>query len=397
MPEHNSFDPYYKWLGIPAEEQPPDHYRLLAIRRFEQDADVIDAAAEQRMTLLRSRQTGKHAALSQRLLNELSAARAVLLDPHKRRAYDEQLRRETAEVPLAPVPLAELPPVSAPTLPYVVPTGPPHHRGNAPARTPSLWPLAIALGAGAALLVVVVVGAIAVGMSAFAYRPEAADIGASLPPVESESDTGSGGKGPQVAPQASPMPLASPSPALPPPPQTIDLLAEIDLARDVVRGDFRLEDDALIVPQVQAAQLELPTPPPEAYRLEFVAQRLSGSDSLNCGIVCGGRQTMVVFDGFAQQASGLNLLDGRSASRSPEAYREPIFTDDAPRSIVCTVRPGKIQVLCGDKTIVDWEGDPARLSLDQRFWKVRTPGRLTIGGWGTSFKITQLRLTALSE
>ncbi len=25
------FDPYYRWLSIPREEQPADHYRLLGI------------------------------------------------------------------------------------------------------------------------------------------------------------------------------------------------------------------------------------------------------------------------------------------------------------------------------------------------------------------------------
>jgi len=40
------FDPYYKWLSIPPDEQPPDHYRLLGVRRFEADADVIAAAAD---------------------------------------------------------------------------------------------------------------------------------------------------------------------------------------------------------------------------------------------------------------------------------------------------------------------------------------------------------------
>ena len=29
------FDPYYRWLGIPPEEQPPDHYRLLGVKVFE--------------------------------------------------------------------------------------------------------------------------------------------------------------------------------------------------------------------------------------------------------------------------------------------------------------------------------------------------------------------------
>jgi hypothetical protein len=37
-----AFDPYRKWLGIPPEEQPPNHYRLLGIALFEDDPDVSD-------------------------------------------------------------------------------------------------------------------------------------------------------------------------------------------------------------------------------------------------------------------------------------------------------------------------------------------------------------------
>ena len=43
MPE--SFDAYHKWLGIPADQQPADHYRLLGIGAFEADPDVIEAVA----------------------------------------------------------------------------------------------------------------------------------------------------------------------------------------------------------------------------------------------------------------------------------------------------------------------------------------------------------------
>lgn len=49
-----NFDAYYKWLGIPPEEQPPHHYRLLGIRLFEADADVIDAAADRQMAHLQT-------------------------------------------------------------------------------------------------------------------------------------------------------------------------------------------------------------------------------------------------------------------------------------------------------------------------------------------------------
>ena len=86
------FDPYHEWLGIPASEQPPHHYRLLAIPVFEESPTVIEHAADRQMAHLRTFQTGKHSAESQRLLNEVAAARVCLLHPAKRAAYDQQLR-----------------------------------------------------------------------------------------------------------------------------------------------------------------------------------------------------------------------------------------------------------------------------------------------------------------
>ena len=65
------FDPYHKWLGIPAKDQPPNHYRLLGIELFETDADVIDAAANKQMAYVQGCATGPHLALSQKLLNEI--------------------------------------------------------------------------------------------------------------------------------------------------------------------------------------------------------------------------------------------------------------------------------------------------------------------------------------
>ena len=88
------FDPYHKWLGIPPKEQPPHHYRLLGVELFETDADVIDAAANRQMAYLQSCATGPHMALSQKLLNEMAAARLCLLDPKKKATYDAQLREK---------------------------------------------------------------------------------------------------------------------------------------------------------------------------------------------------------------------------------------------------------------------------------------------------------------
>lgn len=90
MPE--AFDPYHKWLGIPPEEQPANHYRLLGIKPLETDPDVVEAAADQRMAHLRTYQAGKQSGLSQKLLNEVAAAKICLMNPAKKAAYDQRLR-----------------------------------------------------------------------------------------------------------------------------------------------------------------------------------------------------------------------------------------------------------------------------------------------------------------
>jgi tetratricopeptide (TPR) repeat protein len=90
------FDPYHTWLGIRPEEQPPNHYRLLGLQVFEDNPAAIENAADQRMAHLRSVQSGKRAELSQKLLNEVVAAKLCLLDRDAKTNYDAKLRQRTA-------------------------------------------------------------------------------------------------------------------------------------------------------------------------------------------------------------------------------------------------------------------------------------------------------------
>ena len=93
------FDPYHRWLGIAPAEQPADHYRLLGIARFESDPEVIRDASMRQMAHVRTYHLGPHAERSQKILNELGMAKACLLDPQKKAAYDAECRqRQAAEV-----------------------------------------------------------------------------------------------------------------------------------------------------------------------------------------------------------------------------------------------------------------------------------------------------------
>jgi len=93
-PMSTDFDPYHRWLGIPPERQPPNHYRLLGIQPFEENLDVIESAADRQMSHLRVFQSGQHAEQAAKLLNEVAAARVCLLNPTKKSAYDARLRKQ---------------------------------------------------------------------------------------------------------------------------------------------------------------------------------------------------------------------------------------------------------------------------------------------------------------
>lgn len=121
----DQFDPYYVWLGIPPEESAgggPNHYRLLGLRPFEANADVISNAVDQRRTFLRTMQSGKRGVQSQQLLNEVSAAGVCLLNAEKKARYDEELRRKLTPAPAASPPSP--PPLAAPIAGAPRPTSP---------------------------------------------------------------------------------------------------------------------------------------------------------------------------------------------------------------------------------------------------------------------------------
>jgi hypothetical protein len=114
-----AFDPYAAWLGISPVERPINHYLLLGLPRFEADRGRIAVAADERMRKVREFQHGQRAAVSQRILNELAAARVCLLDPNAKASYDSWLTAMTPGSPSHSVPVARVLGVSptAPPLP----------------------------------------------------------------------------------------------------------------------------------------------------------------------------------------------------------------------------------------------------------------------------------------
>lgn len=136
----DEFDPYQQWLGIPPTVRPIDYYTLLGVERFCDDRQRIEQAAEQRMRLLRTYQTGPRGVYTQKLLNEITQARLRLLDAKKKAEYDEQLRRSVqaaAELAAADESLSLPPGAPAALWPFGFgPTAPAAVAAPAPGTTP---------------------------------------------------------------------------------------------------------------------------------------------------------------------------------------------------------------------------------------------------------------------
>jgi len=134
------FDPYLEWLGIGPDERPLHHYRLLGLPIFESDPDAIRAAADERMLHVRTFQAGVRAEQSQRLLNELAAAKTCLLDPDTKATYDAVLQGQLASQRTVSAVSPSIPPVWPPTVaPSATPPtdqGPPTSTATAAAPPP---------------------------------------------------------------------------------------------------------------------------------------------------------------------------------------------------------------------------------------------------------------------
>jgi len=189
MAKGEKFNPYHKWLGISPDEQPFDFYRLLGVHRFESDADVIDNAADGRMTSLRNRKTGPNAKFAEKLMNEVTKAKLCLLDPQKKSAYDAKLRAVVAKAEQAAVDPLAPPPGGWQEASYQQPAyGAPAPTSQAKQKPGISVPLPWIIGGGALVVALLLLG---VGVLVYLGSSSSGDSGDSV-----ASGSGSSGEKP---------------------------------------------------------------------------------------------------------------------------------------------------------------------------------------------------------
>ena len=373
-----AFDPYHLWLGIPPKDQPPNHYRLLAIELFESDGDVIDAAANRQMVYLKQMSSGAESELSQRLLNEIAAARLCLLNPKAREEYDRELRGRAFPSP-----------------------APWHSRR-------------VLIGAASLAAGVVAFGVYWFSRSDPALKPVIASQEVAAAPTVVVDDTTAAAE-PDSTPDELTESLefedegesvgdsrnsAFVARSVPPLTEPIDLLARIEPERDAYEGVWKKEGNALFSPATPYARLVLPADVPQQYQLTAVVRRLRGGEAQMLGftLVAQGRRFLLMLDSRPgnKLVSGLTRLDGKRFVDNETARTGRVIRGPGPHRINIKVWTTGIEVHVDSTRIVNWRGDFERLTLGSR-WITPQKDKLCLCTWKAQFVFDELRLEPLTE
>ena len=404
------FDPYYKWLGIPPSEQPPNYYRLLGLTKFESDSDVIQAAADRQMAHVRTYQTGSHTALSQQILNELAKAATFLLRADRKAEYDRDLiaSESKAAIPAkAVLPDADLEstPISEPDSNFAIPLS---SRRSVAHRKPksSLSPLLL-VGAVGTIVAVLIVA------SVFRSPPDIAEERTAKQSADRDKTSRSRPDDPapvrqidDVGAKAAQKTLET-NPADPetgevkfPIGQWVDVLRLVDTTQNVVEGDWSRTGNAVDVAQRRESRLAIPVAVDGSYDLEVEFNRLEGKGEVRVRIPVGPNACDVEWS-QESRVSGLDMLDGRHAvdDRNPTKVSSPDLQNGHVYRLLIMVRlPGPdratIDVLIDGKPFLPhWEGNPAALAVN-RTWIMPTQDHLGLCAFASKvrFGVARLRM-----
>ncbi|HEX3655729.1 MAG TPA: hypothetical protein VHV55_07990 [Pirellulales bacterium] len=169
------FDPYHAWLGLPPGSRPSNHYELLGLKLFASEPPIIADAADESLAKVKPLLAGAQGAMAKQLFDQLTVARAALLSPAAKRAYDAELRTRLG-MPPAPEAKPQVPKTVRPAAttvlmpPSAQPTAP---QPAAPTVTMSQVPVPTAVPQAAVPVAVAPMGQIPTATMPMAAMPVA--------------------------------------------------------------------------------------------------------------------------------------------------------------------------------------------------------------------------------
>jgi hypothetical protein len=179
--------------------------------------------------------------------------------------------------------------------------------------------------------------------------------------------------------------------------EKIDLLSRIDPKKDGITGTWRLAGGALFGQgaenMIAKCQLSAFTAIPEEYDLLIEVTRKDGNDALTVGLIGGGHQFDVFFDGYFSTFSGPACYNGTSANTNGLGVPGKFFANGKPRQINFMVRKEALVIQADGKDFVTWKADWTKMTLTP-VQAVPAKNTMFLSVERSGYQITKMILTA---
>lgn len=189
-------------------------------------------------------------------------------------------------------------------------------------------------------------------------------------------------------------------PAAIPPNTWVDLLPQVDVARDRVKGRWMRAGGAVVHMQGEFSSLRLPVKVEGDYDLEVDFTRTGGDSSLGVIFPVGPAMCCLWLSAYNGQYHGLEMIDGEDSAHNPSAHPAGPLANDRQYSVIIQVRLGHggeaaITVLLDGRPCTEWTGNVASLSINPKFGQV-FPHYPSLGAYFSPFTFGGARLRVVS-
>ncbi len=178
--------------------------------------------------------------------------------------------------------------------------------------------------------------------------------------------------------------------------QWVNLLEELDLVRQRVAGEWKLENEELSVSAANGSRIMLPWKAVGEYEFEVQFTRNSGSNSIALIFVAGGNQASFDIDGWGQHLAGFQNINGQTMRDNPTRVAELQLQNGQKQTALIRVRKDRIEAFLNGKQIVSHQTDGSDLSLI-KLWQIPDKKSLGLGAWNSATTFHQVRFRPLSK
>ena len=174
--------------------------------------------------------------------------------------------------------------------------------------------------------------------------------------------------------------------------KAVNILANVDPARDAVSGKWTFQDGALCSDASATARIGIPYKPPDEYDLRVVFTRTSGNECVIQVFTAFGHQFAWLLGGWENTLFGFEMLgDQRANGNATTVQRKPALENGRKYTTVVRIRRKRLQAYLDGQLLTDLQTDYSGMSLPG-YWTLGADHALGLGSHGAAVRFHAVEL-----